>query len=87
MLFYQLYLMVFRLRFSCKMKLVAFRRTNSNLDGAVFKNFWPQIVAITYKQQPLFLCLTSLLVVTASVTIFFDILGLLLQLCLLITRP
>ena len=47
-LFYELYLMIFRLRLGCKKKLVVFRWANSNLDGAVLKTFWCQIWAITF---------------------------------------
>ena len=43
MLFYQLRLMVLRLRLGCKKKLVVLRWPNSNLDGAVLKIFWCQI--------------------------------------------
>ena len=43
MLFYQLRLMVLRLRLGCKKKLVVLRWANSNLDEAMLKIFWCQI--------------------------------------------
>ena len=42
-LFYELHLMVLRLRLGHKKKLVASSWTNSNLDGAVPKKVWRQI--------------------------------------------
>ena len=72
MLFYQLYLMVLRLRLGCKKRLVVFRWTNGDLDGAVLKNVWCQISATIYRLQLLILCLTYLLTVTVSVTVLHE---------------
>ena len=48
MLLYQLCVTVLQLCLGCKKKLVVFRWTNSNLDGAVLKNVSCQIYAIMY---------------------------------------
>ena len=56
----------------CKKKLVVFRWTNSNLDRAISKDFWFQVSANIYRQQPQFLYLTYLLTVTVSLTVLYE---------------
>ena len=56
-LFYQLNLMVLQLRLDFKKKVVVFRWTNSNLDGAVLKYFWCQTGSVIYRHQRLLLYL------------------------------
>ena len=64
--------MVPRLCLGCKKKLVVFRWTNSNLDRAISKDFWFQVSANIYRQQPQFLYLTYLLTVTVSLTVLYE---------------
>lgn len=56
-----------QLHLDCKKKLVVLKQTQSNLDGAMLKNFWFQII---YRMQPLFLCMAS------TPPMIFDIVGL-----------
>ena len=61
--------MVLWLRLGGEKKPAVFRWTNSNLDGAVFKNFWFKIEAVIYMKATTTPVPDILFTITVSVTV------------------